>query len=173
MLGSADQILRAIERGFPRVKIVVVGRQITMSGWGADVGVVADLLRELISVAQGGHPLDLESVKHAITLLTTQQLGSEHHAILRANGKAISAKTPGQKAYVEAMGRSTVVFAVGPAGTGKTYLAMAQAVAQLLSGQVKRLVLTRPAVEAGENLGYLPGSLVDKIDPYLRPLYDA
>ena len=92
---------------------------------------------------------------------------------MSARGRSIRPKTPGQKAYTDAIDRATVVFGIGPAGTGKTYLAMAQAVRRLLSGEVRRIVLTRPAVEAGENLGFLPGSLTDKIDPYLRPLYDA
>ena len=148
VLGVADQVLRALERGFPHVRFLVTGREISLAGTQADIDVAAGLLEELIGMARRGTALD-------------------------ARGRSIRPKTPGQKAYTDAIDRATVVFGIGPAGTGKTYLAMAQAVRRLLSGEVRRIVLTRPAVEAGENLGFLPGSLTDKIDPYLRPLYDA
>lgn len=174
LLGPSDQVLRAVEKGFPHVKFLVVGRDITITGSEADVQAASSLVGELIALAQKGQALDAAGVEHAVRLLQaatdTQRAGDE---ILSVRGRSIRPQTPGQKAYVDAIDRSTIVFGIGPAGTGKTYLAMAQAVQRLLSGQVRRIVLTRPAVEAGENLGFLPGSLTDKIDPYLRPLYDA
>ena len=153
VLGIADQVLRALERGFPHVRFLVTGREISLAGSQADIDVAAGLLEELIGMARRGTALDATAVEQAIGLL--------------------GPTPPGQKAYTAAIDRATVGFGIGPAGTGKTYLAMAQAVRRLLSGEVRRIVLTRPAVEAGENLGFLPGSLTDKIDPYLRPLYDA
>ncbi|MDC4232722.1 PhoH family protein [Actinomyces sp. B33] len=174
VLGTSDQVLRAVERGFARVRVLVVGREISLSGHRHDTDTAAQLLEELISLAKRGQPLDAAAVEHAISLLTSTSLASAPgDEILSVRGRAIRPKTPGQKAYADAIDRSTVVFGIGPAGTGKTYLAMARAVQRLLSGQARRIVLTRPAVEAGENLGFLPGSLTDKIDPYLRPLYDA
>jgi len=163
VLGIADQVLRALERGFPHVRFLVTGRDISLAGTQADIG-----------MARRGTALDATAVEQAIGLLGRLTSGeAPTEEILSARGRSIRPKTPGQKAYTDAIDRATVVFGIGPAGTGKTYLAMAQAVRRLLSGEVRRIVLTRPAVEAGENLGFLPGSLTDKIDPYLRPLYDA
>ncbi|QPK80712.1 PhoH family protein [Schaalia sp. ZJ405] len=174
VLGPQDQILRAIDKGFPRVDVHAIGRDIHLRGDHADVDVTAQLVRELVSLAKNGKALDAPAVEHAITLLTSTHDGlAPSEEILSVRGRSIRPKTPGQKAYAEAIDRSTIVFGIGPAGTGKTYLAMALAVQRLLSGQVRRIVLTRPAVEAGESLGFLPGTLTDKIDPYLRPLYDA
>ena len=174
VLGVADQVLRALERGFPHVRFLVTGREISMTGVQADIDLAANLVEELIGLAGRGQALDADAVEQAISLLGRVTRGeAPSEEILSARGRSIRPKTPGQKAYTDAIDRSTVVFGIGPAGTGKTYLAMAQAVRRLLSGQARRIVLTRPAVEAGENLGFLPGSLTDKIDPYLRPLYDA
>ncbi|MDO4258633.1 MAG: PhoH family protein [Actinomycetaceae bacterium] len=174
VLGVSDQVLRTIQRGFPRVRFHVMGREITMSGTTDDVDIAAQLVLELISMARQGTALDAPGVAHAISMLTSAALASRPaDEILSVRGRSIRPKSPGQAEYVEAIERSTIVFGIGPAGTGKTYLAMARAVHALLSGQVRRIVLTRPAVEAGENLGFLPGTLTDKIDPYLRPLYDA
>lgn len=174
VLGVADQVLRALERGFPHVRFLVTGREISLAGTQADIDVAAGLLEELIGMARRGTALDATAVEQAIGLLGRLTSGdAPTEEILSARGRSIRPKTPGQKAYTDAIDRATVVFGIGPAGTGKTYLAMAQAVRRLLSGEVRRIVLTRPAVEAGENLGFLPGSLTDKIDPYLRPLYDA
>ena len=174
VLGVADQVLRALERGFPHVRFLVTGREISMAGVQADIDLAANLVEELIGLAGRGQALDADAVEQAISLLGRVTRGeAPSEEILSARGRSIRPKTPGQKAYTDAIDRSTVVFGIGPAGTGKTYLAMAQAVRRLLSGQARRIVLTRPAVEAGENLGFLPGSLTDKIDPYLRPLYDA
>lgn len=174
LLGTSDQVLRAIERGFPTVAFLVMGHDITLSGPEADVALAADLLAELIGLAKRGTRLDVAAVEHAISLLTSSALVTPRtEGIVTARGRSVRPKSPGQQAYVDAIERASIVFGIGPAGTGKTYLAMAQAVAALMAGRVRRIVLTRPAVEAGENLGFLPGTLTDKIDPYLRPLYDA
>ena len=174
VLGTADQVLRALERGFPRVSIRVIGRDASFTGSSADADLLADLFDELVVLARSGTPLDAAAVDRAISLLaSTAASAAPSEEILSVRGRSIRPKSPGQHAYVDAIERSTIVFGLGPAGTGKTYLAMAVAVRKLLSGQVRRIVLTRPAVEAGESLGFLPGTLTDKIDPYLRPLYDA
>lgn len=174
LFGTSDRVLRALENGFPQVRFTLLGRTLSMIGPEGIVDMAAQLVDELIELARDGHSLDADGVEQAIALLMTASSTDERpQEILRSRGRSIRPQSAGQKAYVEAIQRSTVVFGLGPAGTGKTYLAMAQAVSSLLSGQVRRIVLTRPAVEAGENLGFLPGTLTDKIDPYLRPLYDA
>ena len=174
LFGTSDRVLRALENGFPQVRFTLLGRTLSMLGPEGIVDMAAQLVEELIELARDGHSLDADGVEQAIALLMTASSTDERpQEILRSRGRSIRPQSAGQKAYVEAIERSTVVFGLGPAGTGKTYLAMAQAVSSLLSGQVRRIVLTRPAVEAGENLGFLPGTLTDKIDPYLRPLYDA
>ena len=174
VLGIADQVLRALERGFPHVRFLVTGRDISLAGTQADIDVAVGLLEELIGMARRGTALDATAVEQAIGLLGRLTSGeAPTEEILSARGRSILPKTPGQKAYTDAIDRATVVFGIGPAGTGKTYLAMAQAVRRLLSGEVRRIVLTRPAVEAGEKLGFLPGDLQNKVDPYLRPLYDG
>lgn len=174
LFGTSDRVLRALENGFPQVRFTLLGRTLSMIGPEGIVDMAAQLVEELIELARDGHSLDADGVEQAIALLMTASSTDERpQEILRSRGRSIRPQSAGQKAYVEAIERSTIVFGLGPAGTGKTYLAMAQAVSSLLSGQVRRIVLTRPAVEAGENLGFLPGTLTDKIDPYLRPLYDA
>lgn len=174
LFGTSDRVLRALENGFPQVRFTLLGRTLSMIGPEGIVDMAAQLVEELIELARDGHSLDADGVEQAIALLMTASSTDERpQEILRSRGRSIRPQSAGQKAYVEAIQRSTVIFGLGPAGTGKTYLAMAQAVSSLLSGQVRRIVLTRPAVEAGENLGFLPGTLTDKIDPYLRPLYDA
>ena len=174
LFGTSDRVLRALENGFPQVRFTLLGRTLSMIGPEGIVDMAAQLVEELIELARDGHSLDADGVEQAIALLMTASSTDERpQEILRSRGRSIRPQSAGQKAYVEAIQRSTVVFGLGPAGTGKTYLAMAQAVSSLLSGQARRIVLTRPAVEAGENLGFLPGTLTDKIDPYLRPLYDA
>lgn len=174
LFGTSDRVLRALENGFPQIRFTLLGRTLSMIGPEGIVDMAAQLVEELIELARDGHSLDADGVEQAIALLMTASSTDERpQEILRSRGRSIRPQSAGQKAYVEAIERSTVVFGLGPAGTGKTYLAMAQAVSSLLSGQVRRIVLTRPAVEAGENLGFLPGTLTDKIDPYLRPLYDA
>jgi phosphate starvation-inducible protein PhoH and related proteins len=177
LLGQRDEVLRAIEGGFPSVDVHVRGNVVTLTGPSGDVSLAERLVDELAQVADAGQPLSADAVARAIAMLVAPS--AERPAdvlttnILSSRGRTIRPKTVGQKHYVDAIDKSTIVFGIGPAGTGKTYLAMAKAVGALQAKQVNRIVLTRPAVEAGERLGYLPGSLSDKIDPYLRPLYDA
>ena len=174
LFGTSDRVLRSLEKGFPQVRFSLLGRTLSMIGPEGIVDMAVQLVDELVELAKEGQSLDADGVEQAIALLTSAHSSAERpQEILRSRGRSIRPQSAGQKAYVDAIERSTLVFGLGPAGTGKTYLAMAQAVSALLSGQVRRIVLTRPAVEAGENLGFLPGTLTDKIDPYLRPLYDA
>ena len=174
LFGTSDRVLRALEKGFPQVRFSLLGRTLSLIGPEGIVDMAVQLVDELVELAKEGHSLDADGVEQAIALLNSAHSSTERpQEILRSRGRSIRPQSAGQKAYVDAIERSTLVFGLGPAGTGKTYLAMAQAVSALLSGQVRRIVLTRPAVEAGENLGFLPGTLTDKIDPYLRPLYDA
>jgi len=177
LLGRRDEVLRAIEAGFSDVDIHVRGNVVTFAGPAGDVALAERLVDELAQVARSGEALTADAVGRAIRMLTAPT--AERPAdvltfdVLSARGRTIRPKTLGQKAYVDAIEANTITFGVGPAGTGKTYLAMAKAVHALQSKRVNRIVLTRPAVEAGERLGYLPGTLNEKIDPYLRPLYDA
>ncbi|TDE89957.1 PhoH family protein [Occultella glacieicola] len=177
LLGQRDEVLRAIESGFPTVDVHVRGNVVTLTGRPGDVALAERLVDELSEIASSAQPLSADAVERAITILTAATAERPAQVltmnILSSRGKTIRPKTVGQKEYVEAIDRNTVVFGIGPAGTGKTYLAMAKAVQALQSKQVNRIVLTRPAVEAGERLGFLPGTLNDKIDPYVRPLYDA
>ncbi|HHT40618.1 MAG TPA: PhoH family protein, partial [Actinomyces sp.] len=174
VLGPEDEVIRTLEKSFPGIRVSSLGREITISGDPEEVALTADLGRELIGLARSGQYLNAETVQHAIGLLAdTGTSIASNETILTVHGRDIRAKTPGQQRYVDLIANNTVVFGIGPAGTGKTYLAMAMAVNALLSGEVRRIVLTRPAVEAGESLGFLPGTLTEKIDPYLRPLYDA
>jgi len=177
LLGLRDEVLRSIEDGFPTVDVHVRGNEMTLSGPPGDVALVTRLVDELVEMAAGGTPLSPEVVARSVVMLTDAAEARPADVltfnILSSRGRTIRAKTAGQKDYVEAIERNTVTFGIGPAGTGKTYLAMAKAVQALQARKVNRIVLTRPAVEAGERLGFLPGSLADKIDPYLRPLYDA
>ena len=177
LLGAGDEHLRVIEAAFPEVDVLARGNEITLSGPVVQVRQVERLLDELITVVRAGQGLTREAVERAAGMVRTG--GAEGPAevmtlnILSSRGRTIRPKTLNQKRYVEAIDQHTVEFGIGPAGTGKTYLAMAKAVQALQAKQVTRIILTRPAVEAGERLGFLPGTLYDKIDPYLRPLYDA
>ena len=175
LLGAHDEVLRAIERGFPDVRIHVRSTSVSVTGARSRVDLVVLLVSELIDVARAGTPLNADAVERAIGLLDTAARPTEvlTDDVLTTHGRSIRPKSLGQKAYTDAIEASTITFGIGPAGTGKTYLAMAKAVDALARHRVSRIILTRPAVEAGENLGFLPGSLTDKIDPYLRPLYDA
>ena len=176
LLGSADENLRALER-ILSADLHVRGNAVTISGEPADVALAERVISELVAIVERGQPLTPEVVRHSVALLIGT--GNESPAevltldILSRRGHTIRPKTLNQKRYVDAIDANTIVFGVGPAGTGKTYLAMAKAVHALQTKQVSRIILTRPAVEAGERLGFLPGDLKEKIDPYLRPLYDA
>ena len=176
LLGSADENLRTLER-ILTADIHVRGNALTLSGEPADVALAERVVSELIAIVASGQPLTPQAVRHSVAMLTGT--GDESPAevltldILSRRGKTIRPKTLNQKRYVDAIDAHTIVFGIGPAGTGKTYLAMAKAVNALQTKQVNRIILTRPAVEAGERLGFLPGTLYEKIDPYLRPLYDA
>src|SRR5215204_3075683 len=177
LLGPRDELLRTMERQFPRVEIHVRGNEFTVSGPSAEVALVERLIDELLDVLEVGQPLNRDAVERSIQMLRAQTVERPADVltmnIVSNRGRTIRPKTLNQKRYVDAIDANTIVFGIGPAGTGKTYLAMAKAVQALQTKQVNRIILTRPAVEAGERLGYLPGTLNEKIDPYLRPLYDA
>ncbi len=177
LLGPRDEFLRTLERQFPTVDTHVRGNEMTFTGPAGELELIDELLDELLTIIETGQPLNRDAVERSIAMLRSQT--KERPAdvltmnIVSSRGRTIRPKTLGQKRYVDAIDAHTIVFGIGPAGTGKTYLAMAKAVAALQAKQVNRIILTRPAVEAGERLGFLPGTLNDKIDPYLRPLYDA
>jgi len=176
LLGPQDEHLVLIEKAFT-ADIHVRGNQVTLRGEPAEVALVERLLEELVTIIRTGQGITPETVERATGILRTET--HERPAdvlsmnILSNRGRTIRPKTLNQKRYVDAIDKHTIVFGIGPAGTGKTYLAMAKAVQALQSKSVTRIILTRPAVEAGERLGFLPGTLSEKIDPYLRPLYDA
>ena len=177
LLGPQDRLLKTIERQFPLVDVVVRGNEITLRGDHAQVQAAKRLVDELVLMIRDGQELAPAEVRESARMLAggVERSPAEvlSQAILTSRGKSIRPKTLGQKEYVDAIDDNTIVFGIGPAGTGKTYLAMAKAVQALQRKEVNRIILTRPAVEAGERLGYLPGTLNEKIDPYLRPLYDA
>mgnify|MGYP000045821708 FL=1 len=175
LVGSRDELIRVVENNYPAVDVLVRGNEISLVGPDKQVRQIENLVAELIVVLRTGQGLTPDAIERAINMLRSDVKPAE---ILTANilsnrGKAIRAKTLNQKSYVDAIDQNTVVFGIGPAGTGKTYLAVAKAVQALQSKKISRIILTRPAVEAGERLGFLPGTLSEKIDPYLRPLYDA
>ncbi|BBX69466.1 PhoH family protein [Mycolicibacterium psychrotolerans] len=180
LLGRSDENLRALET-LLSADIHARGNAVTLSGEPADVALAERAISELIEIVGSGQRLTPEAVRHSVAMLTGMQDGTVDESpaevltldILSRRGKTIRPKTLNQKRYVDAIDNHTIVFGIGPAGTGKTYLAMAKAVSALQTKQVSRIILTRPAVEAGERLGFLPGTLSEKIDPYLRPLYDA
>ncbi|MEU5423478.1 PhoH family protein [Streptomyces sp. NPDC001407] len=179
VLGSGDSLLRVIEKAFPGTDIHVRGNEVSATGEPREVALVQRLFDEMMLVLRTGAPMTEDAVERSIAMLRDEEGQGETPAevltqnILSSRGRTIRPKTLNQKRYVDAIDKHTVVFGIGPAGTGKTYLAMAKAVQALQSKQVNRIILTRPAVEAGERLGFLPGTLYEKIDPYLRPLYDA
>jgi phosphate starvation-inducible PhoH-like protein len=179
LLGPKDENLEIIERAFD-ADVHVRGNRVTILGRPAEIALVERLLDELVTILRTGQGLTAETVERIVEMLRTEgERSGERPAdvlslnILSNRGRSIRPKTLNQKRYVDAIDKHTVTFGIGPAGTGKTYLAMAKAVQALQGKQVNRIILTRPAVEAGERLGFLPGTLSEKIDPYLRPLYDA
>ncbi len=175
LVGSGDELIRVVEKNYPEVDLLVRGNEISLVGPNKQVDQIESLIAELIVVLRTGQGLTPDAIERSISMLQSDVKPAE---ILTANilsnrGKSIRAKTLNQKKYVDAIDDNTVVFGIGPAGTGKTYLAVAKAVQALQNKKISRIILTRPAVEAGERLGFLPGTLSEKIDPYLRPLYDA
>lgn len=176
VLGSADDNLRVLNNRLD-ADLFARGNIVTVTGPDYEVARAAKILDELEAIARRGHAVSTDTVKHTMDMVAVEAPQSVSAAlaadIVKRRGKAIRPKTVGQSEYVQAIDDNTVVFGIGPAGSGKTYLAVAKAVQALQTKQVSRIILTRPAVEAGEKLGFLPGTLNDKIDPYLRPLYDA
>ncbi|MCL4499906.1 MAG: PhoH family protein [Chloroflexi bacterium] len=176
LLGHRDEFLKLIENKF-RSEIVVRGNEITITGEPEEAETIAKIFEDLLDLLAVGKHLSAQVVDHSIEVvlgggdISPAKIFSD--TILIHRGKAIGPKTIGQKKYVDAIRKHTITFSIGPAGTGKTFLAMAMAVRALKSKEVGRIILTRPAVEAGERLGYLPGTLHEKVDPYLRPLFDA
>ncbi|WP_394214329.1 PhoH family protein [Brachybacterium vulturis] len=179
VLGENDQALAALEDAVPDTDVHVRGHQVTLRGTEDALRRSEHIVRTLIELASTGQAVTVEAVQRAANLYGDDRANGRKleqvfsRTILSSRGRTIRPKTMGQKSYIEAVESSTITFGIGPAGTGKTYLAVAMAVQKLLSKQVNRIILTRPAVEAGERLGFLPGGLNEKIDPYLRPLYDA
>ncbi len=174
LLGQRDQLFRLVEDAFPQTTMHARGTEIALTGPGAEAA--SKVFEELVLILAKGQALDVESVKRAIDMVGHDERPSELLAteILRsAKGNSVRPKTQGQRRYIEAIRDNVITFGIGPAGTGKSWLAVAMAVQALHRNEVERIILTRPAVEAGERLGFLPGDLMAKIDPYLRPLYDA
>lgn len=178
LLGQHDENFKAIESRYP-VSLSVVNGVVKVSGPDSvPVKIVENLLRELTSIAEKGHEIRVSDVRVAMDAIAEGRelnLNNLYSEIIcmTARGKPIRAKTPGQRAYIKSIRENDILFATGPAGTGKTYLAVCEAVSMLKNGKISRVILVRPAVEAGESLGYLPGDLQEKIEPYVRPLYDA
>jgi phosphate starvation-inducible PhoH-like protein len=183
VLGPGDEFLGIIEGEFD-AEIHVRGNQVTLHGAPDELALVERLIDELITIIQTGQDVSNETVEGIITMIRNEAAGAAGKAgekpadvlglnILSNRGRTIRPKTLNQKRYVDAIDKNTITFGIGPAGTGKTYLAMAKAVQALQGKEITRIILSRPAVEAGERLGFLPGTLTEKIDPYLRPLYDA
>jgi phosphate starvation-inducible PhoH-like protein len=176
VLGPADEHLGVIESHFD-ADVHVRGNRITLHGEPSEIALIERLLEEMVTLIRTGQGLSAEAVERIIGMLRADTVEKPADVlslnILSSRGRSIRPKTLNQKRYVDAIDKHTVTFGIGPAGTGKTYLAVAKAVQALQSKQVNRIILTRPAVESGERLGYLPGTLTEKIDPYMRPLYDA
>ena len=174
LVGQRDHNLRLIEQQFPTTAVSVRGNEVSVRGPEAEQ--VGRLFEELVGLLERGHDLDERTIERSIAMIRSDERPTEvlTHQVLRSSrGRQVRPKTAGQKRYIDAIQNNIITFGVGPAGTGKSWLAVAMAVQALQAKQVERIILTRPAVEAGERLGFLPGDLSAKIDPYLRPLYDA
>ncbi len=177
LFGQQDEHLRTLEKGLG-VQVFSRGDELTITGPPEQVALAEDLLQRLLDLVRAGHGLSGQDIRYAAELAREGKVARladmfQDTIVVTARGKPIRPKSLGQKRYVDAIRRHDMVFGIGPAGTGKTYLAMAMAIAAFKNREIGRIVLTRPAVEAGERLGFLPGDLQEKVDPYLRPLYDA
>ena len=177
ILGRNDELLRVIQECYD-AKIVARGNVISFSGSGEEVKQLENLFKELLFLERQGAAITTHDVRYSIRMIAEAQLDALHRMyadtiIVTRRGRQVKAKTLGQWNYIDAIRRNAITIGIGPAGTGKTYLAVALAVKALKNKEVERIILTRPAVEAGEKLGFLPGDMQDKVDPYLRPLYDA
>jgi phosphate starvation-inducible PhoH-like protein len=176
LLGHRDELLRLVQAAFGGVDIHVRGNEITVEGEAAEAEQAGKLFEELVVLLQRGHHLEPASVTRTIEMVKADERPSEvltAEVLRSARGRPVRPKTSGQRRYIDAIRANVITFVVGPAGTGKSWLAVAMAVHALHAKEVDRIILTRPAVEAGERLGFLPGDLMAKVDPYLRPLYDA
>jgi phosphate starvation-inducible PhoH-like protein len=176
LLGPTDVHLRRVENAFTGARLIARGNEIDITGDAREIILAHTVLDELLVLVQEGQSLDADRVDRVIDMVKSdvpRPSGVFTDSISVGRGKVVRPKTLGQKRYLDAIRENTLAFGIGPAGTGKTYLAMAAAVETLLTGGVRRIILSRPAVEAGERLGFLPGDLAAKVDPYLRPLYDA
>jgi phosphate starvation-inducible PhoH-like protein len=175
LFGTEDKLLKTLEQTYPNVEVHARGNEVVLTGPSSEVSEAKDLIEEMIALIANGQDLAPQDLTRSAKMLENENRPTDvlSQSILSSRGKSIRPKTLGQKKYVDAIDQATIVFGIGPAGTGKTYLAMAKAVQALQRKEVSRIILTRPAVEAGERLGFLPGTLNDKIDPYLRPLFDA
>jgi phosphate starvation-inducible PhoH-like protein len=176
LFGTEDRLLKTLESSYPEVEVHARGNTVILKGRTSKVAAAKTLVEEMIELIQAGQDLLPQDFTRSAKMIENGELKPAEvlsQSILSSRGKTIRPKTLGQKTYVDAIDNNTDVFGIGPAGTGKTYLAMAKAVQALQRKEVSRIILTRPAVEAGEKLGFLPGTLNDKIDPYLRPLFDA
>jgi phosphate starvation-inducible protein PhoH and related proteins len=177
LLGPEDNLLKSLELDHPEVDVLVRSNEIVITGVDAKVAAASRLISEMVELVSSGQHLAPADIKRSAQMISDKSevrpADLLSQSILSSRGKSIRPKTVGQKNYVDAIDEHTIVFGIGPAGTGKTYLAMAKAVQALQRKEISRIILTRPAVEAGERLGFLPGTLNDKIDPYLRPLFDA
>jgi phosphate starvation-inducible PhoH-like protein len=176
LVGERDGLLRLVEKAFPQSRVVVRGDEVRIGGDERSAALVQQVFEELLVLVGEGQRLDADRVRRVVDLVKARvphPAGVFTDGVPVGRGKLVRPKSLNQKNYLDAIRADTVVFAIGPAGTGKTYLAMAMAVEALTTGAVSRIILTRPAVEAGERLGFLPGDVAAKVDPYLRPLYDA
>lgn len=175
LFGTEDKLLKTLEQTYPDVEVHARGNEVVLTGPSAQVTEAKKLIEEMVALIANGQDLAPQDFTRSAKMLDGENRPADvlSQSILSSRGKSIRPKTLGQKKYVDAIDEATIVFGIGPAGTGKTYLAMAKAVQALQRKEVSRIILTRPAVEAGERLGFLPGTLNDKIDPYLRPLFDA
>lgn len=174
LLGERDEFLRVVEGRFPNTTLHVRGNQVTINGENAEKA--GKVVEELVLMLESGQVVDSRLVTRTIDLVEANERPSEvfnSNVFKTASGRTIRPKSAGQQRYLEAIANNVITFGIGPAGTGKSWLAVAMGLQALQSGTVERIILTRPAVEAGERLGFLPGDLMQKVDPYLRPLYDA